>query len=72
MHNLSARPVFFVEDTPRAIELYTNNLGFTLDRTHEEKGRPSPRTQAVIKPTFVVRSVRSAALSRIPKAIEFR
>ena len=40
MHDLSARPVFFVQDTPRAIEFYTKNLGFTLDWTHEENGRP--------------------------------
>ena len=40
MHDLSARPVFFVQDTPRATEFYTNNLGFALDWTHEENGRP--------------------------------
>lgn len=40
MHDLGARPVFFVQDTPRAIEFYTRNLGFNLDWTHEEGGRP--------------------------------
>jgi len=40
MHDLGARPVFFVHDTPRAIEFYTNSLGFTLDWVHEENGRP--------------------------------
>jgi len=40
MHDLGARPVFFVQDTPRAMEFYTRNLGFTLDWTHEENGRP--------------------------------
>jgi catechol 2,3-dioxygenase-like lactoylglutathione lyase family enzyme len=37
---LSARPVFFVEDTPRAMAYYTDHLGFELDWTHEENGRP--------------------------------
>ena len=40
MHKLSARSVFFVRDTPRALEFYTNTLGFSLDWTHEEQGRP--------------------------------
>jgi catechol 2,3-dioxygenase-like lactoylglutathione lyase family enzyme len=40
MHNLGARPVFFVQDTPRAVEFYTSALGFNLDWTHEENGRP--------------------------------
>jgi len=40
MHDLGARPVFFVEDTPRAVEFYTGTLGFALDWTHEENGRP--------------------------------
>lgn len=40
MQNLSARSVFFVQDTPRAVEFYTNNLGFALDWTYEEQGRP--------------------------------
>ncbi len=40
MQNLYARTVFFVRDTPSAMEFYTNNLGFSLDWTHEEKGRP--------------------------------
>lgn len=40
MHDLGARPVFFVQDTPLAIEFYAGNLGFTLDWTHEENGRP--------------------------------
>jgi catechol 2,3-dioxygenase-like lactoylglutathione lyase family enzyme len=40
MHDLGARPVFFVQDTPRAIEFYTSKLGFALDWTHEENGRP--------------------------------
>ena len=39
MHNLSARPVFFVQDTPRAVEFYTSSLGFKPDWTHEENGR---------------------------------
>jgi catechol 2,3-dioxygenase-like lactoylglutathione lyase family enzyme len=40
MENLSARTVFFVRDAPRAMEFYTNSLGFLLDWTYEEKGRP--------------------------------
>src|SRR5262245_3893947 len=40
MHDFGARPVFFVQDTPRAIEFYTGALGFNLDWTYEENGRP--------------------------------
>ncbi len=40
MQNLYARTVFFVRDTPVALEFYTKTLGFKLDWTHEEKGRP--------------------------------
>jgi catechol 2,3-dioxygenase-like lactoylglutathione lyase family enzyme len=40
MRDLDARPVFFVQDTPRAMEFYTQVLGFNLDWTHEENGRP--------------------------------
>jgi catechol 2,3-dioxygenase-like lactoylglutathione lyase family enzyme len=40
MEKLYARTVFFVRDTPRALEFYTSNLGFSLDGTYEEQGRP--------------------------------
>jgi len=40
MQNLYARSVFFVRDTPRAMEFYTNTLGFHLDWAYEEQGRP--------------------------------
>lgn len=40
MQNLYARTVFFVRDTPRAMEFYTNTLGFHLDWSYEEHGRP--------------------------------
>jgi catechol 2,3-dioxygenase-like lactoylglutathione lyase family enzyme len=40
MRDLSPRSVFFVEDTPRAIAFYTATLGFNLDWTYEENGRP--------------------------------
>jgi catechol 2,3-dioxygenase-like lactoylglutathione lyase family enzyme len=40
MLDLGARCVFFVQDTPRAMEYYTHTLGFHLDWTHEEHGRP--------------------------------
>jgi len=40
MENFSARTVFFVRDTPRAMEFYTRNLGFTLDWKHDERGQP--------------------------------
>jgi hypothetical protein len=40
MQKLSARSVFFVGDTPRALEYYTNTLGFSLDWTHKEQGQP--------------------------------
>jgi catechol 2,3-dioxygenase-like lactoylglutathione lyase family enzyme len=38
--NLYARTVFFVHDTPAALEFYTKTLGFKLDWTHEVEGRP--------------------------------
>ena len=40
MHKFSAKSVFFVRDTPRAVDFYTNTLGFSLDWSHEEQGRP--------------------------------
>ena len=40
MQNLYARSVFFVHDTPRAMDFYTSTLGFALDWTHEEKNKP--------------------------------
>lgn len=40
MQNLYARCVFFVRDTAQAMEFYTSTLGFHLDWTHEEQGRP--------------------------------
>lgn len=40
MQDLGATPVFFVRDTPHAIEFYTKSLGFNLDWVHEERGRP--------------------------------
>ena len=40
MQNLYARTVFFVHDTPTALEFYTRTLGFKLDWTHEVEGRP--------------------------------
>ncbi len=40
MHDLGARPVFFVQDTPSAMEFYTSALGFNLEWIHEENGRP--------------------------------
>lgn len=40
MLDFGSRTVFFVRDTARAVEFYTNTLGFNLDWTHEEQGRP--------------------------------
>jgi catechol 2,3-dioxygenase-like lactoylglutathione lyase family enzyme len=40
MHKLNAKSVFFVRDTPRALDFYTSTLGFTLDWKHEEGGQP--------------------------------
>lgn len=40
MDRLYARSVFFVRDTPSAMAFYTQKLGFSLDWTYEEKGRP--------------------------------
>jgi catechol 2,3-dioxygenase-like lactoylglutathione lyase family enzyme len=40
MQSLSYRTVFFVRDAPRALEFYTEQLGFTVDWVHEEQGRP--------------------------------
>jgi catechol 2,3-dioxygenase-like lactoylglutathione lyase family enzyme len=40
MQALTARTVFFVRDTPRAMAYYTGVLGCSLDWTHEEHGQP--------------------------------
>ena len=40
MQKLYARSVFFVRDTPRAMEFYTATLGFHVDWIYEEQGRP--------------------------------
>jgi catechol 2,3-dioxygenase-like lactoylglutathione lyase family enzyme len=40
MDNLDARSVFFVQDAARSLAFYTRQLGFSLDWTHEEQGRP--------------------------------
>lgn len=39
MDNLNTRGVFFVEDAERAVDFYTNSLGFKLDWTHQEQGK---------------------------------
>jgi catechol 2,3-dioxygenase-like lactoylglutathione lyase family enzyme len=40
MEDFHVRTVFFVRDTPRALEFYTGTLGFTQDWVYEEQGRP--------------------------------
>jgi uncharacterized glyoxalase superfamily protein PhnB len=40
MQNFYARSVLFVQDTPRAMEYYTDTLGFKVDWIHEDNGRP--------------------------------
>ena len=40
MDDLHARTVFFVRDAQRSLDYYTNRLGFSLDWSHEEHGRP--------------------------------
>jgi catechol 2,3-dioxygenase-like lactoylglutathione lyase family enzyme len=35
-----ARTVFFVHDASRSLAFYTKELGFSLDWTYEENGRP--------------------------------
>jgi len=40
LHKFGARTVFFVSDTPAALAFYTDVLGFHLDWTYEEQGRP--------------------------------
>lgn len=40
MTTFGGRSVFFVRDTPRAVDYYTRGLGFSLDWVHEEQGRP--------------------------------
>jgi len=39
VNDMGGRCVFFVRDTPSAVEYYTKSLGFSLDWTHEEQGR---------------------------------
>ena len=40
MNPIGGKCVFFVRDTPAAIQFYTSRLGFALDWTYEENGRP--------------------------------
>jgi catechol 2,3-dioxygenase-like lactoylglutathione lyase family enzyme len=40
MQTLDARAVFFVKDAEHALRFYTQILGFKLEWTHEENGRP--------------------------------
>ncbi|HTQ98499.1 MAG TPA: glyoxalase superfamily protein [Candidatus Acidoferrum sp.] len=40
MQNFYVRTVFFVRDTVRAMEYYTNTLGFHLDWVHKERDVP--------------------------------
>jgi catechol 2,3-dioxygenase-like lactoylglutathione lyase family enzyme len=40
MDNFYAKTVFFVTDADKALSYYTNTLGFTLDWSHEEQGKP--------------------------------
>ena len=40
MQDFGARTVFFVRDTVRAMDYYRDTLGFSVDWTHEENGRP--------------------------------
>jgi len=40
MTTFGGRCVFFVLDTPRALDYYTKGLGFSMDWVHEEQGRP--------------------------------
>ena len=40
MKDLYARAVFFVRDAGQALTHYTERLGFSLDWTYEEMGRP--------------------------------
>lgn len=40
MQPFYARTVLFVRDAPRALGFYTSTLGFALDWTHEEEGKP--------------------------------
>ena len=40
MTKFYARAVFFVRDASRSLEFYTRELGFSLDWTYEEGGKP--------------------------------
>jgi catechol 2,3-dioxygenase-like lactoylglutathione lyase family enzyme len=40
MSDLGGRTVFFVQDAERARHFYVESLGFALDWTHEEDGKP--------------------------------
>lgn len=40
VESLYARSVFFVQNAERALRFYTETLGFKLDWTHQEQGRP--------------------------------
>ena len=40
MTKFYARTVFFVRDASRSLAFYTKDLGFSLDWTYEERGKP--------------------------------
>lgn len=40
MTKFYARAVFFVRDASRSLEFFTRELGFSLDWTYEEGGKP--------------------------------
>ncbi len=67
MHDLSPRSVFFVEDTPRAIEFYTGTLGFNLDWTYEENGRPY-----VVQVSLFGLQITSNGVRRTPTRSDYR
>jgi catechol 2,3-dioxygenase-like lactoylglutathione lyase family enzyme len=62
--NLHARCVFFVQDTPRALEFYTNTLGFTLDWTYDEKGRPYVIQVSLLGMEIIINQVETTADDR--------
>jgi len=62
--NLYARCVFFVQDTPRALEFYTRTLGFTLDWTYDEKGRPYVIQVSLLGMEIIINQVESPADDR--------
>lgn len=64
MQEFAARTVFFAKDTARAMEFYTTTLGFSLDWTYEERGRPYVVQVSLFGLQIIINQVESTEATR--------